>query len=152
MWSQSSGVVKSNDRVPFCSNNDSCILLAMARKVEGSPWTFFPSAPELISCLQNASSSHLVQTYTLHSRLYKTRYLPNFVCGRKVYPCRTSMHWKAEGLLCWKESEGAGSNQYLMPGSDSQPLKQLSHGNAQKALFACFQMFTEQAHKARQMQ
>ena len=58
-------------------------------------------------------------------------------CGGKVYPSCTSMHWDCEGLLCWKESEGAGSNQYLMPTSDSQPLKQLSHGNAEKAPFAC---------------
>ena len=139
----------------FHSNKDSCILAAAAGKVVGSPWTFFPSAPELISCLQNASSGHLVQTYTLHSMLclflpvkpdiYQTGWLQlNWMgkdigcCGGKVYPSCTSMHWKAEGLLWWKESEGAGSNQYLMTSSDSQPLKQLSHGNTQKCVLEYF--------------
>ena len=95
--------------------------------VESLSWTFFPSAPELISCLQNASSGHLVQTYTLHSMLllflppYKkngysciARCLQNRVnsslnqlgktlnigsqpCGGKVYPGCTSIHCIGEG-------------------------------------------------------
>ena len=94
---------------------------------ESGSWTFFPSAPELISCLQNASSGHLVQTYTLHSMLLLflppymkngysciARCLQNRVnsslnqlgkalnigskpCGEKVYPGCTSIHCIGEG-------------------------------------------------------
>ena len=112
MWSQSSRVMKSN---AFHSNKDSCILEVVAGKVVGSPWTFFPSAPELISCLQNASRGHLVQTYTLHSRLFFIllpwkKHIWIFDCKgtiktekytqlfKKVYLGCTSLHWRGKTM------------------------------------------------------